>query len=303
MKKPLLKLNFPNFPEINFAYQRVVSYSQFNLFQQCPHKWYLTHFERKKSPPNLNLIFGTSMHFVLQHYMQVMYTKSSAEADRIDIEKLFEDKYAEEYEKEFEANNKQHLATITEVREFYEDGAQILKWFKSHKKQYFTARNCSLIGIEVPLQTELKKNLIFIGYIDLVIYDKDLDKITIYDFKTSTRGWSKEAKKDDNKLAQILLYKKYFSELYNYPLDKIDVEFLILKRKAEPNEYTDFPKRIQLVRPADGKTKIKQAVNNINNFLNDCFDENGKIVQKEYNKNISKLCEYCIFNNTADCRK
>ena len=37
------------------------------------------------------MTFGTALHEVLQHYLDVMYEKSGAEADRIDIEELFEE--------------------------------------------------------------------------------------------------------------------------------------------------------------------------------------------------------------------
>ena len=44
--------------------------------------------------------------------------------------------------------------------------------------------------------------------------DTELDKIYIYDIKTSTRGWNDTEKKDDSKIAQILLYKEYFSKQF-----------------------------------------------------------------------------------------
>jgi hypothetical protein len=54
------------------------------------------------------------------------------------------------------------------------------------------------------------------GYIDLIIYNKKLDEYTIFDIKTSTKGWSKWEKGDKTKHNQlyfinniILNYLKY----------------------------------------------------------------------------------------------
>ena len=41
-----------------------------------------------------------------------------------------------------------------------------------------------------------------------------------------------KAKADKNKTNQLLLYKQFYSKQYNFPLDKIDVEFFIVKRNV-----------------------------------------------------------------------
>ena len=58
------------------------------------------------------------------------------------------------------------------------------------------------------------------------------NKFTIIDLKTSTRGWTSKNKKDEEKQFQLLLYKKFFAEQYNIPIENIDIEFMIIvKRK------------------------------------------------------------------------
>ena len=47
-----------------------------------------------------------------------------------------------------------------------------------------------------------------VGYLDIVIHDTLSNTIKIMDIKTSTRGWNKWMKKDENKTQQLLLYKK-----------------------------------------------------------------------------------------------
>ena len=57
---------------------------------------------------------------------------------------------------------------------------------------------------------------------DVVIRNKISGKIVIIDLKTATRGWTDFQKKDFNKKSQLLIYKKFYSELFDVPLDKIE---------------------------------------------------------------------------------
>jgi hypothetical protein len=111
-------------------------------------------------------------------------------------------------------------------------------------------------------------------------------------------------KKDSTKISQLLIYKEYFSKQYNIDIDKIEVEFFIVKRKIWDSPDFVIP-RIQEFKPAAGKTKRKQASESFNMFLNECFDNEGKIINKEYNKVVDKSsCTYCQFNNNKElCNK
>ena len=136
------------------------------------------------------------------------------------------------------------------------------------------------------------------GFIDLVLYDKVVDKYTIYDIKTSTRGWSDYEKKDQVKVNQILLYKRFFSNLKGIPEDKIDVQFFIVRRKI--NENLEFaPKRVQEFIPAHGVKKTKDALEDIQNFVVEAFTPEGAYQDKKYKKNPSK-CKYCPYLERPD---
>ncbi len=99
-------------------------------------------------------------------------------------------------------------------------------------------------------------------------------------------------------MQQILLYKKYFSELYGIDIEKIHVEFIVVKRKVWDSPDFVVP-RTQTVTPASGKIKMKQADQDFQQFLNECFtDEGNFILDKKYPMNISKeSCTWCPFNN------
>ncbi len=295
-----LKIKTHQLKEVDYKYQNTVSYSQYSVYRRCPHQWYLSYFKGLAPyQASIHTVFGTAIHETLQHYLKVMYEQSGAAADREDIIKLFNERFKETYKNQFE-QSKQHFSNPDEMREFYDDGINILEWFKKHRSQYFSTRNVVLLGIEMPLMVGLSKNLFLKGYIDFVLYDKDLDKVYIYDIKTSRQGWRAKDKKDDIKLSQILLYKEYFSKQYKIDIDKIEVEFFILKRKIWENEAFPIP-YITSFRPPSGKIKRKQAAEKFNMFLSECFDNEGKMINKQYSKIVSKdSCTYCPFNNNKE---
>ena len=45
-------------------------------------------------------------------------------------------------------------------------------------------------------------NILYTGYLDIVTYNERTDTFKIIDIKTSTKGWNKFAKADENKQFQ-----------------------------------------------------------------------------------------------------
>ena len=60
-----------------------------------------------------------------------------------------------------------------------------------------------------------------------------------------------------NKSNQLLLYKQFYSKQFNFPIDKIDVEFFIVKRKLYEN--MDFPQRRIQTFVQQWNTKYQQS--------------------------------------------
>jgi hypothetical protein len=297
-----IELKIKNYqkPEINHAFQRSVSYSQFSMWASCPHKWYLTYVENKQPyQASIHTVFGTAFHETIQDYITVMYNESGAAADRMDLINLFQSKFSEVYAKEYKAAGA-HFTNAEEMGEFFEDAVAILNFIKKNRNKLFTIRKMRLLGIEIPLLLNVANNVFLKGFIDFVLYDEDLDKIYIYDIKTSTRGWGDREKKDDSKLAQILLYKEYFSKQFGTDVEKIEVEYFIVKRKIW--EQSEYPTpRTQSFKPASGKNKRKQAVENFQSFIKDCFDEGGKPQLKSYLKNVGESsCKWCPYKDSPE---
>ena len=139
----------------------------------------------------------------------------------------------------------------------------------------------------------------FQGYLDIVMYHEPTNKIKIIDIKTSKSGWGKREKSDENKQFQLILYKKYFAEIYNYPIENIDIEFMIVKRKLYESE--DFAiKRVQLYKPASGKVKLNKVSKSIDAFIEQAFDRNG-YKDVEHIPTPHKNCNWCPFHKTHLC--
>ena len=266
------------------AKKKSISYSQFALWEQCPYSWKLTYVDKAiPFTDNIYTMFGTAMHEVLQEYLKVMYSQSIVEADKLLLNEELEDRMKKIFMEIRQKNGGEEFCTKAQMVEFYNDGLKIIDFFKKKRNQYFSKRGYELIGIETALDYDLPNNLKFRGFIDLIIKDTVRNRIKIIDIKTSTWGWNKYQKMDKNKTDQLLLYKQFYSKEFDVPMDRIDVEYFIVKRKLYEN--TDFPqKRIQTFIPANGKPSINKVNRRLEAFMKECYDPDGNIIEHNYEK-------------------
>ena len=279
-----------------------ISYSQLSMYGDCPLRWKLNYIDRLSIfESNIHLLFGTAMHEVLQKYLEVMYNDSVKNADKLNLEQRLHDKMIEQFKLAREKEGKDPC-TVEQIREFFQDGCDILDFFKKRRGEYFSKRGYKLIGCEVPIEVDMKKNIKMVGYLDIVILDEITNTLKIYDIKTSTMGWNKWAKKDENKTQQLLLYKQFYSKQYNHPIDKIEVEYFIVKRKLWENAM--FPqKRVQKFVPASGKPSMNKVTNRLFNFVNEAFTEEGERKNDMVATPSKKACRFCEFNQTEYCNQ
>ena len=294
------------YPKLNYSFQHSVSYSQLQTYLSCPHKWQLQYKDNVGMfDYNIYMVFGSALHEVLQKYITMIYEESGAAADRFEIEEYFKKKFFEIYDTNQKKNKGIHFSSPSEMREFYNDGLDIINFIKKKRGAYFSKKGWHLVGIEVPLlvkPNDFLNNTFFKGYLDLVFYHEPTNKFKIVDIKTSTNGWNKYKKKDEKKSFQLILYKNYFSKQFNIPKEDIEVEFFIVKRKLY--EDVDFAqKRVQEFIPANGKNKTNKATKALSDFISECFDNDGKIKDKEHKKFIGKQCDWCIFSEKNICKK
>ena len=290
-------------PKMDYEKYRMGSYTQLSLWLECPHKWKLMYIDKLKQPPNIHLAFGSAMHESLQEYFELMYNKSIKQADAFNIHEDFQQRFMKMY-KDYKEQIGENFSTKKEIMEFVNDGLNIIDFFLQRRQMYFSKRGTRLLGIEMPILTPPHKehpNIMLYGKLDLVFYDEDLQKVTIWDIKTSTRGWGKWDKENKIKMAQMVLYKKYFAEQYNVPVDSIDCKYFIVKRKIPKNpKYPAMASRIQTYEPSSGKVTMNRVSKYLHEFIDDCFKDDMYQV-KDYNKNPSdKNCRGCPFKDKPE---
>jgi len=281
-----------------------ISYSQLNSFANCQKQWYLQYV--KKLAPyegSIHAMFGTAMHETIQTWLTTLYYDKVKTANEMDLDALLYENMVKAYKSTKAQNSFQEFTSLEEMNMFYLDGKHILNFLKKKRGGYFSTKGTYLAGVETLLYQELRPGVQFKGFIDLVFYSEVLDEWTIIDIKTSTSGWNDWAKKDDNKIAQILLYKEFFSKQFDIPIDKINVEYFILKRKVPKDaEFAAMERRVQQFRPPSGKIKRGQAVSLMNNFVETAVDMDGEYIDKDYPTSPSKsACMFCSFKKMRIC--
>ena len=273
------------------------------MWSQCPHRWKTSYVDGiREYSDSIHTMFGTSMHEVIQTFLTVMYNDTAKLAEQLPLEDMLLTRMKRNFESAVKQNGGVMFCEEKDMVEFYGHGVEILKFIRKKRAQYFSKKGYELVGIEVPLNYDLPNNIKFVGYLDIVIRDTVRDVIKIYDIKTSTMGWNKWMKADKLKSDQLLLYKQFYAKQFNHPIDKIEVEFFIVKRKLYEN--LDFPqKRVQKFVPASGKPSINQVTKRLSEFMEECFTSDGEnntehIYRKEPTK---KNCRFCDFNQTEFC--
>lgn len=306
--------------------RKKISYSQFSTWAKCPWSWKLGYMDRlNKYEPSAHTAFGTAIHEPIQTFVHALYTEGSRAADSIDCIGIFERVFNEELKgknkvkkldsdgnailgadgkSEYEDVENPVQITDGEKAEFIEHGHLILNYFTSleNRIKYFPNKKYEVVGIELPINMPVMNNLSFVGYLDIVLRDTSTGKIKIIDLKTSTRMWNKYQQNDMSKIMQLTLYKAFYSKQFGVPLNKIDVEFVVLKRTLL--EGVSFPEsRLQRVTPPAGKMVVNDSVNLLVEFIENCFTEDGKYnttgkFRKTPHKGNTRYsnCKFCDFS-------
>lgn len=289
--------------------EKKISFSQYQMWKGCQHRWKLTYVDKLSgTSPSIALVFGTAMHETLQHYVKTIYEFSIKEADSLDLDKMLTETMRSEYKKLLLENEEKHFSNSEEMQEHYLDGLEIIKWIKSKRSEFFQKKDCELLGIELPINIvplESHPTVKLVGYLDLVIKNNTTGKVHIYDFKTSTKGWSKYAKNDKVKISQLVLYKTYYAQQYKISPDDIVVEYLILKRKVDEDaEYSAMKKRVQRFEPANGKVSQNAIKKEIEEFIQYNFTTDGEykldVIQPAISGKNYNNCRFCIYSDSDE---
>ena len=196
-------------------FNKYVSFSQYSMYYKCPRSWKLAYIDNlRKKESNIHLVFGTSMHEVIQDYLEMLYNQPHLDAESVDWKAKLLQTMTTIADDERNLIDGNRCMSDEEFNEFIEDGNQILDYFLQEdvRRKYFSKTRHSLAGIETSIDLEVSKNVGYIGFLDVVLFDKINQKYKIIDLKTSTRGWNKWQKSDESKTHQLLLYKVFYAK-------------------------------------------------------------------------------------------
>lgn len=282
-----------------------ISYSAISTFQNCPAQWYYLY--AKKLVPfssSMHTIFGNAVHETIQDWLEVLYFDSVKKANEVDLHReLFENMVTA-----FKAAKAQSVGHLDrninskQMQLFYQDGVHILDFIKKKRNAYFTTKDMQLCGVETLLYHELKPGVMFKGFIDLVFYNKKTGRYLVMDIKTSTRGWDAFQKKDISKTQQVALYRDFFSKQFDVPIEDIDVEFFIVKRRIPKDpQFPAAAKRVQQFSPAVGPRKTKQLRESFESSLVEMLDEDNNWRDHSKNTNPGSACKFCDVGRMKLC--
>lgn len=274
------------------------------MWKNCPLRWKLDYIDGlSEDSQTIATLFGTAMHEVLQSYVNELYSGTIKSANELPLEDMLGERMYSLYSSSLSENNGVHFSSSLELSEYYLDGVEIIKWFRSNRESFFIKKDWELVGIELPINViplASHPTVKLVGFLDLVMRHMPTGNIVIYDFKTSKRGWGQYAKSDKIKISQLVLYKAFYSKQFGIDPNDISVEYLILKRKInEDAEYSAMRRRVQRFVPSHGTVSQKKIVNDLTDFITSNYNEDGSVKQNAVypaiageNENTCKFCEF-----------
>ena len=277
-----------------------ISFSQYRMWRECNYKWKLNYVDKLGTfDQSIHTIFGTAVHRVLQDWMeQDLYgDKTQKYATTVDLSDKFKEILMEEAKPHIKTEDG-FLFTRQELEEFYHQGCEIIQYVQKNQEKFFPTKDTKLYAIEHELNADINDHVYFIGYIDVVTYNEKTGEYTLYDLKTSSRGWNQYAKKDKKKTDQLLLYKIFFAKEMNIAPSKINVVFTILKRILTESQYP-IP-RVSEFSPASGPPSMKKAWDGMNEFVDKAFF-GGEYDPNQIASPSKNNCKFCEFSENGVC--
>ncbi len=274
----------------------IVSYTQFSTWLNCKHQWWLSYAKKLKVyTPTIHTCFGTAMHSTMQYYIEQQFKKSEEDINLTD--RLFVELH-EEFTKNIN-KYKDVFSNPNELHTFFNDGVNVLQYFKDHFNSIYNVDTQELVGIELPLDlnpSKNKPNLKFNAFLDITVRNKN-SKIVIQDIKNTDTGWKKYMTADIKKISQLLLYRYFYSEVYNEKLSNIDMQYIFAKRNPVNGEY------IEMENITEEHVSTSEVVDKFHEFIDTAFDSLGNPENKQFHADPGvnhSNCRFCEFATRFD---
>lgn len=275
-----------------------VSFSKISSYYSCPRKFYVDYVLKKSVfKDSIYTIYGTSIHETVQLILVDMFDK------KLKSKNEYFDFFKQQFKDRFP---KLKYISDNQKRDFTNYGLETIAFFYKNKDKYYGDPMYSLGGIEMDVLVNYKENIDLYCLIDAVIYDKYDKKVIIDDFKTSMRGWGNKEKKNKYKILQLLFYKFILmidDGSDNY--DEILPRYIVFKNIAFAPKGIDVPaQRVQTIKPASGKFKMKEVKEILDDFIDKNIDVYGNYIDRgieNYESIKSNNCKYCEYAGSEYC--
>jgi hypothetical protein len=210
-----------------------------------------------------------------------MYLKTK-EFDREKMARVLTEEWNSEWDEEYGV-----------VEEWIETGNKILNDLPQFMDETFP--NWEYVGAEEFLYENLQtsQDIYFKGYIDAIIKCDGKGRNSgkkvywIIDWKTATRSWHPQKRRDFNVLMQIMLYKTFWSRRHNIDMKDIKAGFALLKRQAKDG------KRCELFEVSVGPKSSERSEKYVHNMVRTV--KNKRYLKNKYN------CKWCQYKGTKYC--
>lgn len=258
-----------------------ISFSEFNLFNQCGHKHLIEkHLKLIDSQLTINLFFGNAIHYAIEKSLK----------DSIGLSKRV-DYFKRAFTKDMLDYMKDEPGFQDELREFLSQGEELLNTlsiediFKKYK----------IISVEEPLFEHVYGEFYFKGFIDLVVQNRENDRYVIIDWKTSSKKWNIKKKMSDKYfLCQMRFYKYFWARKNNISLDDIDCEYIVLNRLNNKKNSNSGCGEIQNVEINSTKEEIYQSLESLARTIEN-IHINKKFAKVKHIGNEFIGCMFCRF--------
>jgi hypothetical protein len=252
-----------------------VSYSEIKDWKMCSWRHKLKHIDKLSlDEPGVFLLFGTALHASCEDFLKTRVMKDDIAVEIITkgwIEHAKIDSFVKNNVDEF-INNARFI--LAEVEEFMNS----------------TFPNWECIDAEHALYEPIAEGKhAFKGFIDgIIACDGKRGRVYwLLDWKTASWGWSMQKKTDEMVKAQLIFYKKFWSDKMNVEPKDVKCGFVLLKRTAKTGQ------RCELVPVSVGDVSTGKTLKVLN----------GMIAGVKRNIAIKNRgsCEYCEYKGTPHC--
>lgn len=176
------------------------SFSRLNSFYTCPYEFYLHYVQCNKGVNNFFGQFGSFIHKILE-----MYAKN--EISLFEISQYYEENFWMEVTEDAPPNK-----YVDIKQSYYEKGLEYLDNIDLVLDKY------EILGVEKEVNFTIG-NYKMIGYIDLLLKEKDTERIIILDHKSASLKYKKNGEISKTDIQKFLEFKRQLY-LYSMPVIK-----------------------------------------------------------------------------------